>query len=933
MPLELPKARSKMRTLAASDVIAHWKMEDTAGTTIVDAAGSSNLTNSSSLDIVDGPFTGAANNKGRFFNATSSATGASTAGQRTALLGECTVEVWADLTSIAGNSTFVAHGSNAADATAANNTLLQFQAKAAALQLVWEQGAGVNVVSNSNGDALTGLHHYAARRRATGGTYAVDFFVDGLLVSTTTGLTAPSGGTAGSWALGTHVDTTLSGGVVAGTVYEVRIADLALSDEAIRESASRGLRTWDLARTIASGHFTVHTRALIRDSAGAWLDLTSLYGANFVDGYEDGDAVDDDGATGRLRLRRRSEFSSIAPFMSASRANLVAQLLDITRRIKIEEAVVPHGADESVVAGVHWSLVFDGYARVIGDGSGEVIDLELKDRIYPLQVAWISPNRLGAAPDEDYAYAAGTPIETVLAQQLVDWRPTSIGGTIEGFAGGLDAVTLYCPTSPAFNMNAFALPASSHVAQGQADTVDRTIAWLLRFVWDEVRQEFRYTLADPGRSKTWGASDPILEPWQVLDFKKLEVNDDDIRNEIEVEYGDSSTTDNLTVNKRASVRVENATSVTRWWRRYARIGLATASELNSAAQATTLANNVLSDLANPLADFEVETLPRRDIRLGDLVKMRADGKRLGYDVIVAVVGIRHTRNKGERSTIFSMRAAAPVGRRRRWQDMFDSVGVVGGDGLNPPATPSAPTLESISGGVRVSWGFPANYGNKRYRETEIHVSTSSGFTPSSATLRDVVRGKSAVSIELDPTVLQYVKIVHRDEMGNVSAASAQSSATPRFLPKAPHAQASLSANQAIGASSPDDIVWDTKQAGTDPFGQLNIANGIWTQKKAGPMTIQARALYDAALKAGAQGRLDLLVDIGGGYVTRRSGPVVTATGTPTRAQLELPATLIWLPDGALVKVQIAQPTLGNAGSVVVAGADVTDLQICAGIHT
>lgn len=939
MALELPKAKAKMRTLADSDVIAHWRMEEASGTLVEDAAHISDLTNSSAADIVTGPFTGETNNRGRNFAAASFATGASTAGQRTDLLGEVTAEVWADLTSIAVNSTFVAHGNSGTDTTAANNTLLQFQVKVGGdVQLVWETGSGTNVIAVSPIPVTTGLHHIAARRRLVGATYDVDFFFDGVFVGTDVGNTAPSGGTSGSWALGNQVDAALGGGIVSGRVYEVRIASVALADEAIRESASRGLRDWDLTRVIASGHYTVHTRVLLRNGDLTWLDLTALYGVDFLEGFDDGDGVDDDGATGQLRLRRRSAALSVSPMMTTSRANALdpdGQFLDITRRIKIEEAVVPHGASASIIAGIHWQLVFDGYARAVGDAEGETLTIELRDRIYPLQVAWVQPDRT-LSPDADFVYGvAATAIESVLAQQLTDWRPRTLGGTVEGYAGGVDSFALHTPVSPAFVIDnspgGYSVPATSHVAQAQADLVDRTCGWLLRFTFDEVRQEFRYTLSDPGRGRTWSASDPLLEPWQYK-IKKLDINDDDIRNEIEVEFGNSTDPDNATVSKRNSVRVEDALSVARYWRRAARIGLASTSELNTTAQATALANAVLSDLAYPVADFEVETLPRRDIRVGDLVKLRADGRRLGYDVVVAVVAKRDRRSSRDRRSTFVCRAAAPIGRTWRWMEMLDAVGITGGDGLKPPVTPLAPAVSALAGAARITWAFPANYGNKRYRETEVHVAGVSGFTPSSASLRDLTRGKGETAVDMDPTLIAYVKVIHRDEMGNVSAASPETAVTPRFLPKAPHVQAVRSGNQTIGSTSPDDIIWNSKQSGTDPFSQLNTSTGVFTHRKAGPLHIQARALYDGDNKVGAQGRLDLLVDVGGGYVTRRSGPVGTVAGSPARAQLELPHQVIWLPDGALVKIQIAQPTLGDPASAVIAGADTTWLEIVGGIH-
>ena len=44
-------------------------------------------------------------------------------------------------------------------------------------------------------------------------------------------------------------------------------------------------------------------------------------------------------------------------------------------------------------------------------------------------------------------------------------------------------------------------------------------------------------------------------------------------------------------------------------------------------------------------------------------------------------------------------------------------------------------VTSIVGGARVEWDFPTNHRNRAYRETELHVSDSSGFTPDAVVQR------------------------------------------------------------------------------------------------------------------------------------------------------------------------------------------------------
>jgi hypothetical protein len=845
-----------MRRLVAADRIAHWRLEETSGTLIADDAGTSNLTSASSANIVSGPFAGESGNAGRTTSFTM-ATGASTAGQRAALVaGLWTAQVWVRPASL--HTSFpaiaIAHGHlPSGGPPTTSNHLLQFSRNGAKIQCVWEATGGTPVISTTAADYLTalGLHHIAARCTPTGATRRLEIFVDGLLRQTFSGLAAAFDGASGGWLLGSAPG---GGQPWDGQVYEVSLASVALSDEAILESYARGVCTWDRTRAIASQRYAVHTRARIRDSSGKWIDLGDLYDTDFVNGFDDDDDVDADGATGMLILRRRSMRHSIAPLMASSRANAAdpgGQLLAVTRRIKIEECVVPAGASRELVGDVHWQLVFDGYARAVGDGEAEVITLELADRIRALQVAWVQPDR-APNPDVDFTYAATpTAIETVLAQQLVDWVPA------EGFGGG-DGVTLYVPTSPAFTINnapaGFSVPADESVAQAQADLVDQLIAWHLRYRWDDLRQEYRYTLSDPGRSRTWSSTDPTIEADQVLRRRRLEISEEDIRNDIEVEYGDAAAGDNLTVNERKSVRVSDAGSIAKYWRRYARVGLAHPSELSDSAQATDLANRMLSDLKDPLAHIEIDVLPRREIEIGDVVKLKADGIRHDTDLTCAVVGIRHSRSAEGRLTSLSLRAAAPVGRRRRMLDIVDQVGSKGGRGLKPPITPIAPTIDRIDGGLVVRWPFPANIGNRRYDATEVHLdAVSSGFTPSTSTLKALVRGVNAAPLALTPGVEQHVKIVHRDLRANKSGVSPVASAKPRHRGSSLYARAYRATDTASYLSKGDNYF--TMTTALDVFSTLSTTGSPSRTRFTAPVTGFYR--FDCGARAGSTDPSDL----------------------------------------------------------------------------
>ncbi len=909
MTRELTPARAKMRVLRAGDSIAHWRLFEASGATLADAAGLSPLTSASVANIEVGPLFGAGNgNRGRNV-AADNASAASTAGQRAAMIGgNWTYQAWC--TPAAASGTLLVQG-------AAGDYALVVQLGAGSfVRLQWTAGVSVTVDTGTGLFALSELLHVAIRRRITGPTTCdVETFVNGLMVGTAAALTRASGGATGSWFLGSSASASAR---FQGTIWETSIASVALSDEAIRESYSRGVRDWDVARCIESGDYTTHRRALIDDGAGGWVDLCDHYGVNWLKGWDDSDGVDDDGATGKLELRRRNEFLSTSPLMTGSRLNVaspVTRLLDVARRIKLEEAIVPHGADRSVVGAVHWGLVFDGFARNVSGGDTHA--LTLNDKMYALQTAWCQPNR-STSPPTDFRYGATpTAIETVIAAILADHQPRTIAGVAEGY--GVD-VTLFTPASPVFLIDnapeGYTVASSMSVAAAITDLVDTTIAWFLRFIWDDNRQEFRLTLADPDRARVFvPAFDRALQPRHVVgDWKKLEFDDGDVRNDVECEWHGSASTDNLGTNKRAFFRLEDLTSVGRFRRRYCRVGLSSSSQLNTLAQVTNLVQMMLSDLAYPMADIEVQTLPRRDIGLGDIVRLAADDVNSDVDVDCAVVGISQNR-KGRGSTTLTLRQSAPIGRRRRWFDMMIAVGVNPAAGLSPPPTPAAPTMRAIPEGAVVRWTPPANFGSRRYRETEIHFGPTVGFTPSPATLVGTSRGGSSATIELTPSAAFYCKLLHRDDMNNVSAPSASSLVTPRQLSRSAAVRARRLTNQTLASgTSFQVIVWNIED--WDPLAVHSTSTGVYTSKHNGLLRVDTRAFYDSVSKPGST--VLLAVYVNGAAVAGALSAPVFSSGSPDRAQVALVADVI-VAVGDLVAVRISGE--GNPGHFVLAGAN------------
>lgn len=122
----------------------------------------------------------------------------------------------------------------------------------------------------------------------------------------------------------------------------------------------------------------------------------------------------------------------------------------------------------------------------------------------------------------------------------------------------------------------------------------------------------------------------------------------------------------------------------------------------------------------------------------------------------------------------------------------------------PPPIPSAPTLTSKLGTIRVEWDGLGSIGEVMpadFAYAEVHMSTISGFAPSTSTLVAKIIGRGyAIATNLTPATTYYVRLVGVDTSGNASNPSAVSSINPVFITGADIEANSITANNiAAGA--------------------------------------------------------------------------------------------------------------------------------------
>jgi hypothetical protein len=233
--------------VATAQTLVLYRLDEaSAAANATDATGNSNLTAHASPGVATGQIGGA-----RSFNGTTQYfEGASTAGAKTAMLGEWTMGAWVYLTAATTHPVIEHTGagtevSGPATETSAQNQLGRMLIlSSGALQWYWETGLGVDVAGSTTQTVpLNTLTHVALVKFAeTGGTYGVRAYINGFLVQTWTGNTAPTDGSSGQWFIGKDGGYT---SMLTGNVDDVFVEARALTSAEIRAIYRRGTASFE----------------------------------------------------------------------------------------------------------------------------------------------------------------------------------------------------------------------------------------------------------------------------------------------------------------------------------------------------------------------------------------------------------------------------------------------------------------------------------------------------------------------------------------------------------------------------------------------------------------------------------------------------------------------------------------------------------------
>lgn len=547
----------------------------------------------------------------------------------------------------------------------------------------------------------------------------------------------------------------------------------------------------------------------VYDAGGSPVELTESGLLGIVDPVIDVEISHDVDSprTARVKVQRQQGRYSLAPLVTTGNP-LSSSVVQIARRIVIEVQLLP--ADVKYTPAGLRETVFDGYIDEVS-WPGDDLELTCTDKWALLRDTWIERERVyGAAQGINAtkgcyvwrydlpALAVGdlvipsdsnlnghfykvTAATSPQSSAEPTW-PTGSGSTVvsggvtlteagatagdTGLAlesliqqvlndNGLGSlVTLQCPSSPSWMVKQYLQQRES--VQSALQTMVDQLGWWIRFEWNSGLGKYELTLKDPGRTSS--TVHKTLNEADEVECSQLSLDVWSIRNAVRVVYGDSSSRSPSLSPTRIAIDVTDSASIAAYGRRFMEIAEADTSSIDSASEATRLANAVLSDLSTPVVGVGVSFAVDPYLELGDRITIPADGLRWTADQTLAVQSLTHRIGDDGARTSVTLRGT-PAARQSGWL-MKDG-----------RLTPDDVHQLSVSNQLECTFEIKPTVGGTRFsrkekrsktqlnQQAELHVGSSSSFTPSSSSLKGIAQSDSIELSDLVPGKAYFAKWV------------------------------------------------------------------------------------------------------------------------------------------------------------------------------
>lgn len=326
----------------------------------------------------------------------------------------------------------------------------------------------------------------------------------------------------------------------------------------------------------------------------------------------------------------------------------------------------------------------------------------------------------------------GQSAETIMGQLLTD-NPST---------GSVPHPALYTPVASGWVIKPFIQSRMSLLKA--LEVFPEQIGWRLHMWWDQANAVgggaiwyLRFIVPDRARAVV----DKTIPLDHETDCSDLSTNGWMVRNVIHVVFPDTTSRDPGGQPWRVTRIASDAPSIAANGRRFMEIREDDTSQIQTAAQADTLAAAVLADLKDAPIGLSVQIPSDPWCDVGDMVKVLADGFRYSTDQTLAAQQVKHAWGDQSARTELTL-LGKPAARREGW--LVKDTRLRGNDPYATVLFDSESITESlvpVIGGAR--FGHSGN-GSKQGLEPhyEIHISETPAFTVSAATLKAVAAGDS-----------------------------------------------------------------------------------------------------------------------------------------------------------------------------------------------
>lgn len=396
--------------------------------------------------------------------------------------------------------------------------------------------------------------------------------------------------------------------------------------------------------------YKVVPRLKVENGSGTMVDVTT-----WMEGFKIDVDIDKPVSELSVSFRRdNAPFESLAPFRGDSTLNRddtasYSPLLDVGRSITLEVATIAPAA--TPVAG-DYKLLFVGLLDVI-NWEHSPVSISARDLGGVLVDRWIETVAR-------YGSLEGVPMEVVIQQIL-------------NAGHGAGVITLNVADDPNYDIS----PGYFQQEMSEMEAF-QTLAQLrgmdIRYKFVESSGAFELTISEPPRSKT--VPDYTFGPSQYFDVTSLFIDVQDIRNVVQGEYHEADTFFRNTVIR------EDATSETRYGRRFFKIVEGDDSPIDSEAEMVVMVEAALADLKEPKAEQEIELPFFWPIDLNDLYRFTENGVHYNSPQDWAVTSYSHEFTRNKIRTRIKVRGT-PAGAYLNWLNRS------GGTGLSQPETANA----------------------------------------------------------------------------------------------------------------------------------------------------------------------------------------------------------------------------------------------------